>query len=161
MLLNICWQNNGYTFLFYFYCVLIDTKDSIKNGETLSIWFGPTCCLCAVSFLFISQPPTPSRPPKHNADTKSISHPIMCCICGSNFWIGGEGRGRKKMCENSQCSFCPRRHALVIAIFDLDIAESGSLSIGVVRKRQFAFFVVNSANLTRGSNGATPVAARI
>lgn len=25
-----------------FYCILIDTKDSIKNGETLPIWFGCT-----------------------------------------------------------------------------------------------------------------------
>lgn len=48
------------------------------------------------------------------------------------------------MCENSQCSFCLRCRPAVIARFDLDIAISGSLSIGVVQKRQFTFFVVVS-----------------
>lgn len=146
-----------------FYCILIDTKDSIKNGETLPIWFGCTengrRVVFARSRSYLSHSGYRHRRratmPTHKIYFTS-NYVLHFCPRFLNWWR--KVRTRKKSAKIlSVLSVC------VEARFDLDIVKLGSLSVGVVRKRQFTFLLLflNSANLTRGSNRVTPVAAHI
>lgn len=161
-----------HTFPFYFYCALIDTKDSIKNGETLPIWFGRTengrRAVCARSrfYSFHSR----RRRRRHRGrrltmPTQNLFHIQLCvAFLAASSELVTKGEADKKNVRTFSVFFLSRSPcAVVIASFDLDIAEyRDRCQLASSEKCNSLFVVVvNSANLTRGSNGATTVAARI
>lgn len=75
-------------FRFDFYCILIDTKDSIKNAETLPLMVGFECyalCQLALPFIYVSLYIF-AAVTIVAIDANFISHPIIYYTATYDLW---------------------------------------------------------------------------